>query len=207
MSGDCTFTEPEDIKTVIGVHQYAVDHRRPHGDTGTVYMEYRMKNGSIVSRLYTLESNSDAYQSLKPHYSSLEYVLGTDDISQLVRRLAYAEFYPASSKYPYVAIGGSEWVDPDVTEKYGSEKEPFKLVLNGSFEESEIAKGLIEAIVKDCEEGNIAQLWEYHDGYEHIGSISLQYAETSYSTRWLDISIFEDCVHTVAYLNTLAAQS
>ena len=53
----------------------------------------------------------------------------------------------------------------------------------------------------------MAQNWDYHEGYEHVGNLSLQYQESANTTRYIDITIFEDCVHTVAYLNTLAAQS
>lgn len=207
MGRNCVMTEPEDIQTVIDVHRYAVDHRRPTGNTCYVHLEYRMKNGSTVSRFYTLETDSEACQALKPYYSSLRYVLGEEDLAQVMDDLNVLEFYPNIDKYPYVAIGGSEWVDPENTEKYGSDKEPFRLVLNGSFAQSEIAKGLLEAIAKDCEEGNIAQLWEYHDGYEHIGSISLQYEVSNYSIRYMDISIFEDCVHTIEYINALSPQT
>ena len=79
--------------------------------------------------------------TLKPYYSSASCVLGTEDIPRILGRAIVIEFYPNLPQYPYVAIGDKEWV-PDNTDKYGSDKEPFKLVLNGSFEDSGLQKVL-----------------------------------------------------------------
>lgn len=203
-----TLTEQEDIQAVIGVHQDMVDNRQAHYTADIpLYIRYEMKNGTYTERLYYVGSNTSSAQVLKAYFSSPAYVLGTDDIGWLLDRLAILEFYSNYSDYPYVEMGSSEeWVDPEMTtEKYGGAN-AVSYVFDGSFADQPVAEGLLEAIKKDCLEGNMAQLWDYHRDAEQIGSISFQYRMYgNYYTEYRDITVYSDCVHTAAYLKSLSA--
>ena len=205
LRNEYTLTEQKDIEVILDVHRYALKNRYIYENYSNVYLVYKLKNGTTVSRVYKLETTSDAAQALRPYYSSPAYVLGTDNIPRLLENLNILEFYPSDSQYPYVAIGKPDWVNPENKEKYGSDKEPVIYATEGSFNDNEVAAGLINALAQDCKEGNMAQNWDYHIGYGYIGNVTFQYQQSYYNTYYMDINIFEDCTHTVAYLRSLEA--
>ena len=90
--------------------------------------------------------------------------------------------------------------DDEVEDKYGDSEE--RVVLTGE-NGKWAAQGLLEAIYLDCQEGNMAQNWEFHQNEESEGSIALCYEVSRYVAEYLDITVFQSCENTVNYLKSL----
>lgn len=85
-----THTDPEDLQTILDIHSYGIQN--PEADTNgkpdvTVYLEYTLKNGTTASRAFTVDTGSNAGYQLKNLLSSPAYVLETEDLAALQRKM------------------------------------------------------------------------------------------------------------------------
>ena len=203
-----TLTNPEDIQTISDIHRQLLTDRIKADDTydyfdenlGTLHLEYTLKNGSTVRRTYYLKLDSEAGETLKDFYSHPQVLFGTEDIKPLLKQADNIVF-DSHRDLPSIAI---TYPGAYVDLPYGSNDSYVEICAEGNFSADPRILGLFEAIEKDCLEGNMAQIWEYHKGYVEVGYLSVSADDTAYTTTYRDITIFEDCEHTVAYLKTLA---
>ena len=193
-------TEPEDIATIVELHQDLVDTGYNTG-TMNLYLEYTMKNGVKVNRYYQIDPDSDAGQLLKGYYSSVKWIFGTEDMEELLRKTTLIEVHSYYEWAPSVMIYSRSDMTEGFTEKWGDENETltsFSPV--GMFDRNEVAKGLMEALKKDCVAGNMAQNWDYHRNHESPITVIIQRSGTVYTQ---DFQVFSNCENILAYLKSL----
>lgn len=207
-------TEENEIRAMTQLHSQLVKERSARGDM-TLWLEYEMKNGTIIERQYELNSGGQVGQALKRYYSSPQYIFGTYMPEKFLENAYLLEFHSYHEALPNMTVAtqkGLVNVDMDsMAEKYGGEGKVLQYVLEGSFGSEPLITGLMEAIRKDCDAGTMAQLWNYHQDQEPCGYLVIEavvneedggYVYTR--TRAMDITVYEDCVNTVAYLKALA---
>jgi len=76
--------------------------------------------------------------------------------------------------------------------------------LDGSFADSVMERGLMEAVAQDCREGNMAQQYQFHEGQKQIGWLYISCKHDRYSYVDINIDIYDDCYHTLNYLKSIA---
>ena len=132
--------DPADIEAILGVHSDCIDGSA-HQITGlhpdsfhslSLRIEYKLKNGKTVNRFYDVYPLSEAGQVLKGYYTSPECVLGFAP-EQIPEMAAYVRSIYADDMYDML-------YDLDEID----------------------LEGMLEAIVADCEAGNMAQFDGYH---------------------------------------------
>ena len=139
-------TNPTDIETVMAVHAACIDKTATdgaglHSDsaaTHSIHIEYTLKNGRSVHRIYCMNLMTEAGQTLRPYFSSPECVLGfsEEDLSTMAGYIV--SFYTDGKARNAYDLEGLDM------------------------------GGLLEALVADCKAGNMAQLNGYHfpDDYD-----------------------------------------
>ena len=80
-------TNPEDIIAVRQAHSLMVQEHRGDDYPGRwVTLQYKLKNGSTVSRSYRIDVIGQAWESLKPYLSKPSYLFGVDTLDQLLQQ-------------------------------------------------------------------------------------------------------------------------
>lgn len=134
---DHSMTDPEAIKQVISIHQHGVDHPEEENnglqDT-TFSLTYQMKDGRTVQRKYYIDSGTVAYVTLEHVLSRPEQVFG--------------------SKYASLEALLAEVVMIERTDD-GVEEE------NRATTDIEEIRLILEAMLKDCEAGNLCQEYPF----------------------------------------------
>ena len=139
--GDVFFqvTDPADIETILSVHRDCIDRSATEiegwpEDAAQVstHLEYKLKNGKSIHRIYYILPNTEAGQALERYYNLPECVLGYPE--ERLAELADAVF----SFY-------TDGKDSNIHDLEGLD-----------------LKGLLDAIVADCKAGNMAQITAYH---------------------------------------------
>ena len=133
-------------------------------------------------------------------YSRPECVFEGNDPQELLSKLNLVELHPyEEDKMPFVVVSypGNEWAYAD---KFGENSTVLNYPCQGNFSENEVAAGLIAALVKDCEEGNMSQ-WE--NASNPVASLTLEYTQRSGSHGGLYLTIYEDCENTLRFIKSL----
>lgn len=170
-------TDPAQIEKITQIHQDLVDVREENPQYPVLRIQYTMKTGVEVERTYRLNAASENGQWMKSIYSSLDAVLGGSDPERLKKTARYASVYgfePATVEDEYYGKGHFELEDKDLD-------------------------GLIDAIAKDCENGNMAQIWEYHEDENQIATVSVEIGNS-----YREVQVYECCIYTANYLQVLA---
>ena len=164
-------TEAEDIQAILHVHEEGIRTRSDaHPDyTDEAYaevnvrLEYKLKNGKTVNRFYSIQPTSEAGQILKNYFTTVECVLGVP--ADQARSLA--------SCILSLYTAGREETQYDV--------------------ESLDLEGLMDAIVADCEAGNMAQTSAYHypRNYDLLGTKDDTYDMYDMNVAYLEIGFDE----------------
>ena len=197
--GGLTLTEKADIEEIVKIHDECVENRYEEIDNAVaITISYKLKTGATVSRVYHLQASSEAGERIKPLFSRAEYILGTSDLKDFLTRAIYMEYYSYNAD-DMLIIKGAQAATGELVSDRG-----MIYSYKGSLVDYELPTGLIEAIAKDCEEGTMAQIWEYHEGTkEPIGSLSVQLLAEDGSTDYMDITIYNDSKHTKDYMKTM----
>lgn len=218
-----TYTEPEDIAKILRLQELALEDRVEGWDTilllpdgssisygdaeeqgfDIVNEEYDWTSAASFSLQYTLKNGKEVKRT---------YGIWVDgEAGDIVREL--------TSRWDVVnsqtcQIKGQEFKTLDLTMEnfrsfgfYGSNK-----VEKNKLTDIDIARGLIEAIQKDCAEGTMCQEGAYHIGYFRMED---ETAENGYATTtalWVDfygeryswwVEVYPECHNTIAYLQGL----
>ena len=172
-------TEPEEIAMVQQLHGQLIEaNREDSGETIVIRVRYQLKNGTHVYREYEIAAESPVAEAVKPFFNDVRSVFDTDDWEYVKNAVEYVQFYAYDKDY-------SVYID-DKTQM----------------------QGLLAAIEADCLEGNMAQHQYYHRYQEEVGSMDITWRierdkNTGADARTEYIQIYEDCVNTVAFLETL----
>ena len=80
-NADLVLTDPESIRLVQQLHQYAIEEQEDTYDSDqyVLNLNYRMKSGWLVRRRYTLPGNDAALHELKLLLSSTQVVMGVEE--------------------------------------------------------------------------------------------------------------------------------
>lgn len=183
-----TLTEEEDIQAIVDIHYAAVyetgavmdNSQNTWSNNTQLGISYTMKDGSSLKRYYIIPVASDAGEVLEGYYSSVESVTGMTE----------EELYGILDSVTWLYVDG--WKDSNQCFYEGV---PTDLDM----------KALLDAIVADCEAGNMAQVYEFRNGdEEHMAYISLAYMGESDSNSdsnngiWLDI--YSDAENVLKWL-------
>lgn len=197
--------DPEDIETVTDIHTELVKNRTANKSGLCLQLRYHLKDGTLRHRMYYLDESSPMMSRLAPYFSGYTYVTQTASVEQLLKRAETIDFHSHTNQLPSFSIISRENnSDPSWEEKYDDNWLYFPV--ETSLDQDVLSRGLLQAIEADCEAGTMAQQWEFHEGNESIGSITVRYNISSYETRYIDITIFSDCVNTKLFLKAVNAQ-
>ena len=190
-----TLTEKDEIEDILAYHQGALRNwqkqvgdcllqREGHwspGDYYNIQLRYTLKNGSTFQRRYFLEKENPAYDRLKPYLSTPELSLGMDESTF---RAAVANATSGES-YFYAVDGG---VVADKGRKFTN------------------FAGLANAVLADCQEGNLMTLTlhtpagkDSDSDYKIQGWLGILYDNEE---QYLNISLTDKCTHTLYWIST-----
>ena len=196
-----TATEPEEIAALQQVHQLGIAKQSnvQPGGTEEVYspyelrIEYKLKNGKVVNRFYTVQPQSEAGQIMKGFLTRTDCVIGIPE-----SRLPDAAAYLRTLYTP-----GRDGKEPDLS---GLDIE-----------------GLFDAIAADCRAGNMVQFSGYHhpQNYDLLGLTDVDgevaYLELGFdrqllerdshpdvryspTLRYTNVRVYVSCVHTLKWM-------
>lgn len=202
-----TVTESEDIEAIQGVHADCIDrsaeilpeHTEESYSLVTLRMEYKLKNGKTVNRFYDVHPLTEAGQVLKGYFTTPECVLG----------------FPQEKVSEMANCIRSFYVQGQESKDYNP----------GDFD----MEGLLNAVIADCEAGNMAQVSSYHypNNYDLLGydameiddiiayleigwesellKTALQGADSYYGTisrmTYTNLRVYRSCENTLKWLD------
>ena len=207
-------TELEDVEEITRMHREIIQ-MRPGADGMVVNMQYTLKSGQKVNRMYYVYPDSGWGKTLKGYYSAPECVFGTEDIDKMLENMVMIEGWPYTNQngLPYVSMvlknSQQEAHFGEMELKVDEGEKVFTLLTENRFNKEPVARGLIEAMKKDCAESNMAQVWDYHSNEDEIGYLSFEYyvEEGDYGElNRQTVNIFTGCTNTIAYLKSLVTE-
>jgi hypothetical protein len=139
-----TATDEAEIRELMDIHGEFIEGQNTDAPIwyNSVYLTYTLDNGRTVTRRYRLDYEDPAALRMAPWLSKPEFVLHTNDVENLVKKVNYIEVELYYDKfYNDTAI------------------EPFEIVVGAD------ARALLEAIVADCEAGRMVQDYGYYESY------------------------------------------
>ncbi|MBQ6840219.1 MAG: hypothetical protein IJO45_05965 [Oscillospiraceae bacterium] len=164
------------------------DRDHTDGEICQVEVMYQLKNGSTVMRYYNADVHSAVFEDLQSYFSTPEYIFCTDDADTYIQSIRHIEL---DLSYNFYHLDNSGNII--------------------SLENPEDIQALMQAILKDCQAGIMAQdytfhpnedihLWVFFDAaapqkYGNIGII-----ETGRSYR--DLTVFSGCENTLAFVES-----
>ena len=175
---DHAMTDPEAIAQVISIHQHGVDHPE-EADNGlrdvSVTISYKLKDGRTVQRRYCIDSGTVAYVTLESVLSRPEQVFG--------------------SKYTSVDALLADVVMIERTDEVTETGE------RRSVTDKEQIRIILEAMMKDCKEGNLCQEYAFISGAEYGLRLDGQY-NGAYRESWY-VSFTASSKHTYDAVNQI----
>lgn len=173
-----------DLETVRQIHKLAVENPVLWQDSAVEYhtlsILYHMKNGPAVTRRYAIPCNSQAGELAKTLYTRADFVLGTDDAEAFTEHVQRVYF-----------------------DQYKADGEGVSGEIYMNHTNDEYIRGLVDAIMADCNDGTMAQNYSYHETEEQYGWVEFSLAYEAAGDSWYsyrNITIYPSNRHTVAYL-------
>ena len=176
--------DAEDIAWVQQLHSRMLQAGTDSsGETIKVHVRYEMEKGFSVNREYNIPAESQVAEELRPFFSDLRSVLAVQDWNQIRDDVDYVNVYFYS----------------------------FEEVKDVTLTDLAQIQELLKAIEADAQAGNLAQHSYFHRYQEQVAAIDLNWNAVYNQTDNGEISkpgsrhvtIHEDCVNTVAFLETL----
>lgn len=179
------------LERIFGNEDKELDYEKINGARGAIgvmFITYTLKNGSTVNRSYYYHEYSPHLNILQEIYSRPEFVfsdyqLEINSESELESLLEKTELIRLTC-----------WHESDLESGYYYNGKDTSIP-------REAWDGLLDAMLKDCEEGNMAQSYSLHPDAEPEDHISFIYPAREYKGMYtLEILLFSDCQHTIDYL-------
>jgi len=163
-------TSEEDIEVALALHRYGIANRNAN---------YNGQQDVTVTIDYELKSGGTVSR-----YYTVD--IPTAESKALEKILSRADI-----------LFGGEVVDAKSLAE--------TLVLIRAEREDTVVTGdamipLLEAILKDCAEGNMAQDWAFHSNEDIAVWLSMQMKSDTDYHQYRDLSVYSSCVHTYNYL-------
>lgn len=193
-------TEKEDIQAILSLHELALQTRYEDKlDSVPLHLQYRLENGTTVERTYQLPEDPETVKLLQGFYSRPESVLGTREPLGMLAFIEQVEFYPYEGGLPFLQMSR---VDDghNAEEKFGGENPVVQIVEEGGFGNNQVAKGLLEAVLADCEAGTMSQ-WQVNP----VGHLYIALERGGYWEH-LEITVNAESIHTLTYLKSLVTE-
>lgn len=155
-NGGLKLTGEAEIADAIAMHECGIRQKNAHGwaDTYDLRIEYTLKNGSTVTRLYEIPAQSEEGRIYADYMSRPEAILGTGDVDTLL----------AECTGIFLDIYIPEWIlergDGVTYDSYPVPKEDYR--------------SFLEAMMADCEAGNLSQDYKTSESGAEVMSISLE---------------------------------
>lgn len=174
-----TLTEEQDIQAIIDVHRFAIggDHQNISIEGNNIHyaeigIEYRLKDGSVLSRYYAIPILSEQGEILKQYSSSVE----------CVTQMSEAEFRRLEERIYYIYTGFSEITVRDMPDLD--------------------VGGLLDAVIADCKAGNMAQEGDYHhqQGDDYATFLQLDYMSEKGFEQGVSFYLYESCTNSLRWL-------
>lgn len=182
------------LERIFGNEGKELDYEKINGTReaiGQMYLTYTLKNGSTVNRSYYYHENSPHLNILQEIYSRPEFVFSDYDMeinseSDLHTLLDRTEVVRVTCWHK------DEWAKKGYT--IGADEISTSIP-------PEAWDGLLEAMLKDCEAGTIAQVYSLHPRQTCLDGISFYYPASGCDGMYsLGIDLYSDSVHTFDYL-------
>ena len=173
-------TDPGEIALVQDLHQDMIDTMTDADkECMPVGVQYRLQSGRVITRNYQVPVESQTAENLRPFFSDLRSVFNVSDWSEVKESLDDASVY---------------WHNDE-------EHQNVQLFLQ------EEKNGLLAALEADAEAGLLAQSDWYHDINTSAASLEITWRGVDQDgilrTHSEFITIYADCTHTCAFLETL----
>lgn len=185
-SGDLTggwyITDPAEIAEVQALHRQMLEvPEDPNGEILNMELRYQLNNGSYVYRSYDVPAESPVAEDLRLFLSDPRAVFATADWQQVKDNLLQINIY---------FYGGDKLLE--ITDRDRME-------------------AFLDAALADCRAGTMAQHSYLHRYQEQIASVDVVWKMTDAEginvdpngARGEHLQIFEDCLHTAAFLESL----
>ena len=172
-------TEPEEIAQVQQLHRMMQESaKNADEECITVHVRYERKNGMTVLREYEIPSQSKTAEELNDYFSDLSNVFGTYDWESIKKNVKVINIY---------LRGGTAGID---------------------ITDPQQIQALFAALEADSAENTMAQHDYFHLNQEYVGTVDIAWetikaTDNGSITRGESVSIYEDCVHTWAFCETL----
>ena len=191
-------TDSQDIIALTDVHKTMVKNRQStREDTMTFWIRYYLKDGRKITRKYEVAVAGSEGQTLKTFYTDFSYVTGAENVEKILKNVDVLEFYGHEAELPNLVIGDGDL--GDLEDRYGEE---FIAIQIDDMKNSELVRGLLEAVKADCDAGNMAQQWDFHRYENSAGSLQIM-SNNYWTLPSRGITIFESCTNTVEYLKNV----
>ena len=182
----------EEIDTFRQVHSVLMSERGEKTDGAShMYIHYKLNSGREVIRYYTIDEHTAAYETLRMYFSDYRYIFDTDNWNEITSSISSIDVSLSDRYY-----GSTEKGEPvAITMESQSVTDPAKITQ------------LLEAIHKDCDEGNMAQSYTFHVDEEYLGWLYL--SSNVHDDKGIiihngnifrDVNIYPSAVHTKAVL-------
>lgn len=179
------------LERIFGNEEKYLEYEKDDGTkeaSGQMFITYTLKNGSEVSRSYQYHETSPHLDILQELYSRPEFVFSSYDTKVSTE----SELEALLEKTELIRL--ICWHESDLESGYYYDGKDTSIP-------REAWDGLLDAMLKDCEEGNMAQSWSLHPDAEDEDHISFIYPAREYKGMYpLEILLFSDCQHTIDYL-------
>lgn len=204
-------TETEDVGEITKMHREII-RMKPGADGMIVNLQYVLKSGQRVHRLYHVYPDSDWGKTLKGYYSDPACVFGTEDLEKMLENTVMIEGWPYydESGLPYVSVvlenSAREVYYGELDNKAGEHAKVYGLLTEKRFNQEPVVRGLVEAIQKDCAEGKMAQVWDYHSLEDEVGYLAFDYYDETGELDRQVVNIYTSSANTIAYLKSLPTE-
>lgn len=173
------FTDPDEIAYFQALHQELIDTGNESvGERAQIRFQYQLKDGSRVIRYYYVTADSEAGKAFNSYLSDYRYIFLTDDWESVLAHTAYVD------------------MEYTLREEYRTE----------TLSNAADIQQLLEAVKQDCDAGNIAQDWIFHDHQNYAGHICIQFHAPATSSidyvYSVDITLYESCENTLQFLDS-----
>ena len=181
-SGGWYITDPAEIAKVQTLHKQMLETPAdPDGEILNMELRYELKNGSYVYRSYDVPAESYVAEELRLFMSDPRAVFGVEDLQQVRDNLLQMNIY---------LHGGDKLLE--ITDRDRME-------------------ALLDAVLADCRTGAMAQNGNFHRYQEQIANVDVTWKVPNGEGVNVDpngargefLQIFEGCVNTAAFLETL----
>lgn len=186
-------TDPEEVQKVLDAHQDLLDYRyySANGRSTPITILYTMKDGTQVTRTYTVYAKSEAWDIFRGLYDTPERILGYSHWESFVSIVEIR--LEGMTLRERCKMHIAKQVDKGEVEQKDMEAEAAAL-------HETLRASLLEALKADCEAGHLPQtMVDQNIGYKYW--LELERKDGNY---YKHISIYDTAVNTLAWMKEYA---